>query len=198
MLEYALSEVEGREKEVSQLRAKVESLSAAVRKSTDKSVEGIPETFRVAIQAIAEDRASLEDVLLAVSAAYPDRVVVLDSALESARESSGFKHPRKAQDLVMKLVTSYWKARSEGQGDTTAREIFGDNYTARDSDKVENNATARKLRTFQYNGQGHVMFKHLKIGNKDSLAETLRIHFEWFPEEQKIVIGHCGRHLDHN
>jgi len=39
------------------------------------------------------------------------------------------------------------------------------------------------------------MMKHLKIGVKDSPVETIRVHFEWFPEQKKIVIGHCGPHL---
>jgi len=38
--------------------------------------------------------------------------------------------------------------------------------------------------------------KHLKHGVKNSKAETLRIHFEWMPGEKKLVIGHCGKHLN--
>ena len=41
-----------------------------------------------------------------------------------------------------------------------------------------------------------VMEKHLKHGVKDSVAETLRIHFEWVADQKKLVIGHCGKHLD--
>lgn len=40
------------------------------------------------------------------------------------------------------------------------------------------------------------MEKHLKHGVKDSKAETLRIHFEWLPSEKKLVVGHCGKHLN--
>lgn len=40
------------------------------------------------------------------------------------------------------------------------------------------------------------MEKHLKHGVKGSLAEILRVHFEWIASEKKIVIGHCGKHLD--
>jgi hypothetical protein len=39
---------------------------------------------------------------------------------------------------------------------------------------------------------------HLRIGTKDSIADTLRVHFRWFADEQKIVIGHCGKHLNFN
>ncbi|WP_282454615.1 hypothetical protein [Burkholderia gladioli] len=40
------------------------------------------------------------------------------------------------------------------------------------------------------------MEKHLKIGIKDSVAETLRVHFEWVGADNVVVIGHCGKHLD--
>ena len=39
------------------------------------------------------------------------------------------------------------------------------------------------------------MWQHLKIGVKDSLSRTLRIHFFWDPGAGKVVIGHCGKHL---
>ena len=44
--------------------------------------------------------------------------------------------------------------------------------------------------------RGILMEKHLKYGVKDSLAETLRVHFEWLADEKKLVIGHCGKHLN--
>ena len=55
---------------------------------------------------------------------------------------------------------------------------------------------ARKRRTFEYQGKGVVMTRHLKIGRKDSVAETLRIQFYWDANARKVVIGHCGPHLD--
>ncbi|MFV8646948.1 hypothetical protein ACNREK_22150, partial [Ralstonia pseudosolanacearum] len=54
----------------------------------------------------------------------------------------------------------------------------------------------KKRRTFNYCGKDFLMEKHLKHGVKDSPAETLRVHFEWFSNEKKIVVGHCGPHLD--
>ena len=51
-------------------------------------------------------------------------------------------------------------------------------------------------RTFTYQGRPFLMKKHLKHGVKQSVAETLRIHFEWVAEEKRLVIGHCGKHLD--
>jgi hypothetical protein len=73
----------------------------------------------------------------------------------------------------------------------------GNAYSARESETVEANKRARQLRTFNHKGDSIEMMKHLKIGIKDSAAETLRIHFEWDGNARKIIIGHCGQHLDH-
>ena len=45
-------------------------------------------------------------------------------------------------------------------------------------------------------GHGILMERHLKHGVKDSLAEALGVHFDWVAKDRKIVIGHCGKHLD--
>ena len=44
---------------------------------------------------------------------------------------------------------------------------------------MESNKRAKDARTFTYGEQEVVMLKHLKIGIKDSLSATLRVHFEW-------------------
>jgi len=40
------------------------------------------------------------------------------------------------------------------------------------------------------------MEKHRKGGVKASHAECRRLHYERFVEEKRIVVGHCGGHLD--
>lgn len=37
--------------------------------------------------------------------------------------------------------------------------------------------------------------KHLRIGVKNTAAETIRIYFDYDPEDQKIVVAYCGPHL---
>lgn len=103
-----------------------------------------------------------------------------------------------ALDLLNKLATDYYVViKKGGKGDAQARQIFGNRYAARDSEAVEENARARELRTFSHHGRKVEMMQHLKIGRKDSSSETLRIYFDWDADEGKIVIGHCGPHLDH-
>lgn len=136
-----------------------------------------------------------KESLLVITKLFPSRVDVLPSAWKSAEDSEIFKEKKKAFELLWKLVTDYWNDLASGKGDTEARNVFGNAYASKESKTVSKRAI--KLRTFKYKGQDVEMMKHLKIGVKESIAETLRIHFEWDADERKIIIGHCGPHLDH-
>ncbi len=151
---------------------------------------------RAAFIQVINQQASLEESLRLLVTLFPDRLVVLGSAFTSAHDSLKFERKATAFQLLFDLVTQYWEALHEGKGDVGARAIFGDAFAARESETVENSRRAIQLRTFIYKGKEIEMFKHLKIGVKDSVAETLRIHFYWDAEDQKVVIGHCGKHLD--
>jgi hypothetical protein len=152
------------------------------------------ETIRGALAASLEKGiGSVEDMLRLAGALYPDRIVVLDSAYRSARASHAFRTPERALSLLLNLAGAYWQSLSDGKGDGEARGVFGNSYAAKEAEVLSKEALKR--RTFRYKGSPVVMLKHLKIGVKDTAAETLRIHFEWFADEQKIVIGHYGPHL---
>lgn len=138
-----------------------------------------------------------KDSLQVITRLFPDRVMILDSAWKSSDASVSFKEKSRLFDLLWKLATTYWQDLSNGIGDVQARHIFGKSYSSKESETASSNARATKLRTFNYKGQSIVMEKHLRIGVKPSPVETIRIHFEWIPDERKIVVGHCGPHLDH-
>lgn len=154
------------------------------------------EHARDSLIAMLEGRETPEQVLLAMSTLFPDTLVILPAAWKSVKRSEGFNEPRRAFELLRKLATDYWLDMSSGKGDTEAGKTFGKAYAARESETVEANPQARKRRTFLYDGQSIQMMRHLKIGVKDSVAETMRIHFHWDSTGKKVVIGHCGPHLD--
>ncbi len=151
-----------------------------------------------AIHALGMGKIKLEQALmLATSFLHPARFTVLNSAVESAGESDrgGFKHGAKALELLIKLGGGYWEVLKSGRGDQQAKAVFGKTEFASKDKRVLSSA-GRKLRTFDYKGKMVFMERHLRYGNKDSLAETLRVHFFWDEGEKKIVIGHCGKHLN--
>lgn len=160
--------------------------------------EQVAEAFsalRTAIEGVLSGNPTLEQALRVVSSLYSDRLIILDTALNSARESDrgSFRHGETAFKLMQSLGAEYWEALASGKPDQTARGVFGNSYAAKEAGLSKD---GKKARTFRYLNEDIFMEKHLKIGIKDSFAETLRVHFEWLPEEQKIVIGHCGKHID--
>lgn len=188
------------ESDVVRLQAEIDHLRGVVSAKQGAKVDqenvGDAAFIRESVLAMNKGNMTLSQALGLVQSMFPDRVEVLPSAIDSAKESDDgmFRHPEKAFELLSSLATDYWKTLADGGSEQQAKGAFGPNsYSA-----TENNLTntGKRLRTFYYQGEKVMMEKHLKYGVKDSLATTLRIHFKWFDSEGKIVIGHCGKHLD--
>lgn len=153
--------------------------------------------IRNAITTVLSGNPTLQQVLQVISALYPDRIVILPSAMDSARESDrgGFRHGHRAYSLLATFAEPYWQALASGNGDQIAKACFGTNaFSSNEGEGLTPEGNRR--RTFTYDGTAYRMIKHLKYGVKDSLADTLRIHYEWIAQEKRLVIGHCGKHLD--
>jgi hypothetical protein len=192
-LTAARAECEERESTISALKYQLAQAGASVQTLT-----GIGPSTRAAIEQGMADDASLEDCLRVIEQMYPDRLVILPTAWKSAKDASAFDSPRSAFALLAKLCTGYYDAMSTGKGDRAGLDVFGNkSFAARESETVEKNRRARELRCFRYKGTEVEMMRHLKIGVKDSVDKTFRAHFHWDAEAKRIVLGHCGRHLDH-
>ena len=141
------------------------------------------------------DQPAPSECLEVLQSVHGDKCLVLDTAWKSAADVSRFSYGRQLLSMLLKLVTSYRNALMSG-GDSQAKKIFGKNeYAAKESETVIGNKSMLRARTFEYNGKPVQMLRHLKIGADDDKTKTIRVHFHWDPEEQRIVIGHCGAHL---
>jgi hypothetical protein len=141
-----------------------------------------------------KNEATAADQLHAIQAINPEAVHLLPSAIRSAEEATRFEHLDTLRELLLKLVTDYRQCLLDGKGNHEACHVFGRNdFTTKESGNLSHKG--RTARTFAYNGQDICMEQHLKIGVKDSEAHCLRVHFHWDAAAQKIVIGHCGKHL---
>lgn len=196
------SEYEAKEREARKLQADIENLKYALsgRQANDGQDDEVAEVLaplRESIAAVLKGNPTLQQALELISSLYAKRIVVLDTAISSSKESDrgGFRFGDKAFDLLSKLANEYWQALVDGKGDQHAKAAFGHNAYAQNEGQALS-APGKQRRTFAYHGRNFLMEKHLKSGVKDSLAETLRIHFEWVAEEKRLVIGHCGKHLD--
>ena len=196
------SNYEEKEQEVRSLQADIANLKHALSglQSSDDGGDGVAEILaplRDTVAAVLKGNPSLQQTVDLIATLYSDRIVFLETAKGSAKESDrgGFRQGAKAFELLQKLATEYWQQLADGKSDQQAKAVFGQNaYAANEASALSNDGKHR--RTFNYRGRKFLMEKHLKHGVKDSLAETLRVHFEWLAHEKKIIVGHCGKHLD--
>jgi hypothetical protein len=143
------------------------------------------------------DKAKPLDCLHGLMFLYPDRVRILPTAFNSAMDSDGFRHTEGLWDLLETLGNNYYNTMcgDGGGGDEKARSVFGSQYSAQESEAVTRSPRLCKTREFIDGDTKRTMFRHLKIGVKDSIAETIRVHFDWDSDTKTIIIGYCGPHL---
>ncbi len=200
-LKQTQADLEVKEEEVRDLKGEIYNLKQTLSGFQSDDGRGdlldALEPLREKVVDALKTKPTLQHVVDLMATLFPDRLVFLDTAMSAAKESdrNGFKFGEKACELLHTLATDYWQALVDGKGDQHAKAVFGQNAFAANEASVLSN-DGRRLRTFSYRDRDFVMEKHLKHGVKDSKAETLRIHFEWIPGERKLVIGHCGKHLN--
>lgn len=196
--------LEVKENEIFSLTSQVDGLKHALDGQRQSSLMPDPESLDVLtrfrellLPIIGSDKPkpTPEDSINLISALFPERITFLESAYDAARESRDFNNPARAFGLLWKLSSSYWEALSEGKGEQFAMKCFGKNEYAQ-NEAGALSIDGRRRRTFSYEDEEILMEKHLKIGIKDSLTETLRVHFHWVSDRKMIVVGHCGKHLD--
>lgn len=172
--------------------------NSALRVSWQKNKSGVSDSGDV--RSILElacrvDEPEPRESLNTIELIYGDACTVLESAKDSADDLNNFTYGRRLLDMLRRLVTEYRDQLIKG-GDNQARTVFGKNeFSAKESETVMNNPKMKKARTFSYDGKDVEMFRHLKIGVDDNVEKTIRVHFHWDTDKQKIVIGYCGKHL---
>lgn len=133
---------------------------------------------------------SPEAVLDAASRFCENKLLVLDSARHSARNYMRNEYsPQDLMQSLLKLALEYLPNYLIG-GDNMARNVFGQSYSARESDTVKNDKRMREQREFLFKGQKRLFQKHL------SLNSYLRLYFEVEQDNEQIVIAYLGEHLD--
>ena len=93
--------------------------------------------------------------LEAIASVFPKRIIVLESAVESAARPATFRHGIQAFELLWTLSTAYWESLHSGQGDVEARKCFGNVFSAQESEKLSK--AGRTRRTFDYGGKPILM-----------------------------------------
>lgn len=124
----------------------------------------------------------------------PDRVVILPSAFKSAEAASNFQNPGRLAVVLRSLLYPYLDAIREGKGDSIAKSYLNKTYAAKESDTTMQIPRMRSAREFEYNGEVHQFVAHVGVGRGYGTQNTIRIQFKVI--EDRIVIAHCGEHLE--
>jgi len=141
----------------------------------------------------ARDGITPLDVLSFVKQAADGRVVVLDSAWKSARESALFPHSARLLDLMLTMVFDYYDELAAGKPDSLAKEILAGGYSAKESGAVAAAPKMRSMRVFKYLDKDHYFERHLRIGTGGGL-ECMRVHFDIL--DGIVVVAYVGPHLE--
>lgn len=124
-----------------------------------------------------------------------DRVVVLDSAWKSSRESDKFAYPERLTEHLSKLIFEYLdQVRAGTPMGQAGRDVFAGAFAARESQSVSQDHSLRAQREFIYNGETRYFEYRLRTGNGWGAVEGLRLYFDVI--DGKVVIAYLGPHLD--
>ena len=129
--------------------------------------------------------------------AFPDRLVFLPSACKSADD---FRKGSAAEVwAVLRSVAMVLHPLVFGRGGGNIMRAFQDatgfEVTLREMKMIKQTGEYSRLRTVEYKGAEHDASAHVK-GRSSRKGEALRVHFFADYDERKIVITHCGEHLE--
>lgn len=179
--------------ELASKRAAIATLEQAMQ-GRDAS-RGYPDEEKIAAieSAITSSgKVTPESALLIVSA-LRDKVDILPSAFESAKESADFAQSERLLKRLLTLTGEYFSAIRGGTPDTEARKLFSLNeFAANESETTMSCAALRKERTYTINGTAYEFEQHLRIGVANDTRKTIRVYFRVI--DGRMVIAYCGRH----
>ena len=148
------------------------------------------------------DPTTLVEVLQRAKSEYHDKIIILDSALKSARQST-FRPPIRVWEIILAFVEKYDHVlqRSNQKQSINLQVILRDTTAARvlDISNKESKSTMNAFgeqRMFKYKNRNIELQTHIKIGTQHDQSKTLRLHFDFDKKTKKFIIGHCGKHLD--
>jgi len=149
-----------------------------------------------AVLVLAGQKKLTPRLCLELAAQQSGNIVILESALKSADKAEDYHNSRNLLAALCKLGGKFLPAYLSG-GDNKTEGVFSrDTYAAKESGQTMNNPKCKAARTFSYKGEEVTMWQHLGWGVADNTRESLRLYFYVDQKEGKIVIGHCGEHLE--
>ncbi|MCC6738419.1 MAG: hypothetical protein IT452_05190 [Planctomycetia bacterium] len=166
-------------------------------KSAQRDMEGLRAQAE-ALRRLEEFPSSLEKVLDFVEAAFPGRIYFHKRARESARKCS-FSDLDKAWRMLRAMATLLYEYYFEEklvlkEICTRFKNASGFELAVGESEGTMNVARLADQRILEHDGVMLNISTHVKSGSRPK--DCLRVHYAALSAERKIIVGHCGDHLE--
>ncbi len=198
-LEESMRELESDKSQLETLRYR---LVEAQGRADEKAAEAARlKDEATALEKIDHFPTSLVEELELTGRLWPERVAVLPEAVRSA---AAYKYCDLDEEwrILRAVAADLWDIYF-GDGDSSDideefKRRTGFTHTLRESGATNSSPALVKLRRRSYKGSEIDITPHIKgSGRRDSSKlHPFRLHYHADAEGKKIVIGHCGEHLD--
>ena len=145
---------------------------------------------------------SLSNVLALAKKFYENRIIIHEKAIRSANNYSGssnIKIMSEAWRMLSRLNDTMYDLKfiqNSNELESAFFEKTAIKFSMTESSTTKADKKFTNLRTCTYNINGKLMditfFPHLK----SSVRDDFRLHFSFLEEEKKILVCHCGQHID--
>ena len=198
--------LEERMRELESDKSQLETLRYRLVEAQGRADEKAAEAARLKDEATALEKidhfpTSLVEELELAGRLWSERIVVLPEAVRSA---AAYRYCDLDEEwrILRAVATVLWDIYF-GDGDSSDideefKRRTGFTHTFRESGATNASPALVKLRRRSYKGSGIDITPHIKgSGRRDSSKlHPFRLHYHADAEGKKIVIGHCGEHLD--
>ncbi len=198
--------LEERMRELESDKSQLETLRYRLVEAQGRADEKTAEAARLKDEAASLEKidhfpTSLVEELELAGRLWPDRIVVLPEAVRSA---AAYRYCDLDEEwrILRAVATVLWDIYF-GDGDSSDideefKRRTGFTHTFRESGATNASPALVKLRRRSYKGSEIDITPHIKgSGRRDSSKlHPFRLHYHADAEGKKIVIGHCGEHLD--
>lgn len=177
-------------KENGELKLRLQTMEQALNGSgaLKSPVPARSEALVTAVEAMVEEMTPAT-VLRVLEDLFSDSIRVLDSAYKSASEHENLISVTSMFHKVRLLASEGMAVLRETGRLIDMKDVVPGNLSLQESETVRNSAKLRSLREFKDGDKTRVMFPHLSVDYRT------RLHFEFCPEEDRIIIGYVGKHL---
>lgn len=198
--------LEERMRELESDKSQLETLRYRLVEAQGRADEKAAEAARLKDEAASLEKidhfpTSLVEELELAGRLWPDRIVVLPEAVRSA---AAYRYCDLDEEwrILRAVATVLWDIYF-GDGDSSDideefKRRTGFTHTFRESGATNASPALVKLRRQSYKGSEIDITPHIKgSGRRDSSKlHPFRLHYHADTEGKRIVIGHCGEHLD--